>query len=1094
MKKVLLSFIALAFSFMANARVDIDFSSRFEEGTNTIHCLSAWGWNNVIINQLEIEDCDYLYIEYESSCNFNLILQDQDWQTNYQQTCLATATEGLIRLEAGKKTFSCVVVQNHAEGDITIKNIYFCTEHEYLYPDPQEMEAARANLVFIYWRYLNLSDGILPGDDYGQYSQELFDAFQAALEGALILDEPSKNYGYDLSVDEINALSHAIVDTYLALLASKKLYLPADGYYRFICARQFANTDDDSNVTTYTKAMYSKPTGENGWKNVEATDATFLWQLERQEDNTYLLTNPANGMIFSTPENCGSTQAFIAIDPINKVDGAYQTVWPLSTEEEMVMFNFRMSTEKANDYKYVHMNWHNQGEGWEGPLTVWCSTTNDSGASEWYLEPVDAEEASALLDDKAFVRNFFSMLEDAKQKVDIANDMTKVKLITEAEQFSSPFSQNDLGNRDGGSLSEGVLLDNDTNSFWHSYWEGGNAEAGVHYLQVELPEEVGGRILMDIARRKTSSDHVTQWGIYGSNEPFGDKFDYEWIADVDMPYSTSGERRTAIFDIEDGKSYQYLRFYAEQTNSNRGYWHVSEFQLFNLLPNPNNQAAQLGELYTQLLAAIEKAEAVDANAVTFEDYEALKAAYEPFVARFVDPTPLREAIEAAEPALELAEIGTNPGQWTQETVNAWTTKLADARAYDKSGRYTQEQSDSYLADLADPGQRFLAAANTVSADKYYTIRFASEEKYEQRSWSTSNVEDSDFGALYDTYLCPAEETDLTSLAATDLRQGSYVFFTDDDEADIAFRFIPIDHTDDVTTYIIQHVASGLFIHCYGRNSWTGLTLTPTLFTVQAVGYGENIIRGVDYDGKDMACLHAQLSDHRLVTWQDDYVGCNSGLIIEEVQAETAVGSPLADYKAGELTTMCYPVSVGVSEGQLFSVEGTYSTDDKLYVALTRLRSAAAGQPVVYLADGTYNEDAEDDLRTITLTVGTTVQTAPLNDGALQGTYESLDLTEEALIFRAGKCEFSSEETATVGPNHAYLPAQAVTADPAGTYDLVIEVGGDLSAVGSVLATLSQRGNVYDAAGHLVRSNATLSDVQSLPRGLYLLHGTKILVK
>ena len=383
---------ALALSIMGHAKVEIDYSSRFEEGTNTINCLSAWGWYNVMLGGFEIEECDYLYLEYESSTNFNLILQDENWQTCYSVTCKATETEGLIRLEPGKKTFSCVVIQNHAEGMITVKQIYFCTEQEYLYPDPQEMEAARANLSHIYQRYLDFSAGMVPGDEYGQYPQTLWDAFQAALEAALILDEEDKNYGYDLSVDEINGLSHAIVDTYLALVAGKKLYLPENGYYRFVCARQFYGEDEENGTVFYTKAMYSKPSGDNEWKTIDRSDPTFLWTLERQDDNTYLLSNPANGMVFSKPEACGNKVAYIAIDPINKVDGAYETIWDLSTEEDIVMFNFRMSTEKPNEYKYVHMNWHNEGKGWGGPMTVWCSTTNDSGASEWYLEPVDEQE------------------------------------------------------------------------------------------------------------------------------------------------------------------------------------------------------------------------------------------------------------------------------------------------------------------------------------------------------------------------------------------------------------------------------------------------------------------------------------------------------------------------------------------------------------------------------------------------------------------------------------------------------------------------------------------------------------------------------
>ena len=1091
MKKFLLTLFAFTAMFTAKAVVNVDFSSRFEEGTNTIQCLSSWGWHSTSVKNLEIEECDYLYISYDATCNFNLIIRDLEWETAYSVTCKTTEKEAIIRLDAVKKAFTDIVIQNHSEGEITINKLYFCTEQEYLYPDPQEMEEARQNLSRTYLHYFNLSGGMEPGEDYGQYPKDLYEAFQNALEAALILDDATQNYGYDLTVEQINAMSHAIVDTYLALAAAKHIYAPADGYYYFVCARQFYNEDETTGETTYhTKAMYSKPSGENGWKNFDPQDPAFLWLIKRQEDNTYQLVNPANGLTFTSAANCTNGTAYIAIDPITKVDGSYATTWPLSSEEDITMFNFRMSTEKADDYKYVHMNWHNQGQGWEGPMTVWCNTTNDSGASEWYIEPVDQEQALALLNDKAYLRDFTQALEDAKTKVAIANDKKKEILITDATQFSSPFSQNDLGGRDGGDLSNGVLIDSNNSTYWHTYWEGGNVEPGVHYLQVELPEPAHGLIELQVTRRSASDDNVTQWGIYGSDYPNGEKYDYEWIADVDMPYDVKGESKTATFTIPEDRQYQYLRFYAEATNSNRGYWHAAEFQLIALSENPNSQAVAMGEVYTNMVEAIATAEAIDLNNLTRADYESFKQAYDPFIAMFVDPSTLNDAIAAAESALSLCVEGDNPGQWAAEVLAEVTKTIEDAKAYYEAGKYTYQQVQEYLAKLGNGSDLVMTTANRVSPDKYYTIRFASQETYNEQAWSTSNVEDSDFGVLYDTYLCPADAETLASTAALEVRQGSYMFFTDDDKADIAFRFVPVGDN----TYIIQHQATGLFVQCYGHDSWTALTLTPTLFTVEPVGYGENIIRGRDYAGKDMACLHAQLRDHRLVTWHDDYAGCNSGLLIQELQTQEQPGSPIADYKSGELTTLCYPVSVEVSEGRLFTVAGTYNADDKLYVALNEVRSAAAGQPVIYQAEGNYDAENENDLRTVTLTVGTTLATEPQNSGALQGTYASLDLEEEAVIFSGNSCQTSTDETAHVSSNHAYLLPDKVQADPAATYSLVIEVNGDLTAMSRVLSDLTHRGNVYDAAGHLIRNGATLSDIKTLPRGLYILHGTKIFVK
>ena len=305
MRKILLSLLAMVLAVTASARQDIDFSSQFSEGTNTIES-DAWGWKSVhTYSMADLVNYDYLYIKYESDVNFNFLLQDENWKTCYQIQCNSADHEAYIKLEPGAYSqYTCVVIQPHAAGFVTVDAVYFCSESEFLYPDPQEMEAARENLLTMYTRYSKYTGTFTPGTEYGQYPEDLYNAFLNALEAALILDDASKNFGYDLSIYQVNALSHNIVDTYMALAAAQRLYQPANGYYRFICARQFYSETEEGDVTLYTKALYSKATGENGWKNVDREDPTFLWTLELQPDNTYLLRNPSNGLVFSTPENC----------------------------------------------------------------------------------------------------------------------------------------------------------------------------------------------------------------------------------------------------------------------------------------------------------------------------------------------------------------------------------------------------------------------------------------------------------------------------------------------------------------------------------------------------------------------------------------------------------------------------------------------------------------------------------------------------------------------------------------------------------------------------------------------------------------------
>ena len=1083
----------------ASARTDVDFSSRLDDPNdpecNTITAENAWGWYNVFLQSYDVMDYAYLYIRYESTCSFNLILQNPNWQNAYSVVCTADATEGWIKVVPhAMDYYSCVVIQNREAGVITLHDLYFCTEDEFFNPAPEDLEAARENLLRIRARYEGLLPTFTPGVGYGCYPPELCQALADALAAAAAAQDGEG--GTALTATELNALAQAIVDAYRAAVGAKKLYYPEDGYYRFVVARQFneGSEEDEGGVTHPLKAMYSDNNGQNGWRTLEPDNPIFLWTMTRQADDTYLLANPSNRLTFTSAERCTDGTACISIDPLVQTPEGYDLSWELSTDQDYPLFNFRMSTDDADAYRYVHANWHDNGNGWGGPMTVWCNTAHESGASEWYLVPVGEEEALSILAANSYGRDFVLMLADAKEKTTLANDTYKEKLITEASQFSSPFSQNDLGSRDGGDLSAGVLIDGDPSTFWHSYWSGGNATNGDHYLQVEVSRDVAGELELVISRRQNiGSDHVTTWGIYGSDQPEGEKFDYQWIADVSTPYSEDVPSQAATFELSSGNGFRYLRFYAEATTSNRGYFHVSEFQLYITAPNPNNQAAHMGEVFTNLMSAIEAADAVDPNNVSKEDFENLKAAYEPFIDMFVDPTPLRDAIEKAQIALNLCVEGPDPGAWDFGATDDFIAQLEEAIEYDAAGAYTQEESDAYTAYLANAETILMAAANQITPILFYAIRFGSREKYEEEGWSTSNAENSELGPLFDTYLGTADWETLNPLSAGDVREGMGLFFTSDEDADIAFRFVPVGEEG---IYAIQHQATGLYIQVHGRDSWVSLSLHPTLFTVSPIGRGEMTIHAVDYAGGDLSYLHAQLADHRLVSWHDHAVGSNSGLFIEELGSIAGVepGTPVRDYKAGEVTTLCYPIAITPSTGRMFTVAGTYSAGDKLYVALDAAQGAKAGQPVVYIADGTYNAEAEDDIVRAALTVGSEIATEPLAGGALRGTYEEIDLSEEALVFAGGKCTWSTDSTSRVGANRAYVVPGAVQADAAATYSLVLEVDGEGTGVAAVLDRVARAGRLYNADGRLIKPEATLGDVNALPAGLYILNGVKILKK
>nr|MCR5181080.1 hypothetical protein [Bacteroidaceae bacterium] len=196
-------------------------------------------------------------------------------------------------------------------------------------------------------------------------------------------------------------------------------------------------------------------------------------------------------------------------------------------------------------------------------------------------------------------------------------------IVTDASQFYSPFSQNDLGNTDGGNLADGVLIDDDASSFWHSCWaatEGRQVPAGPHYLQIEIPDwvEEGTDLVLRFTRRNASNDHTTEWSICGTNDfvDYSTKDKCEELAYLLTPYGSNTE--TVTTEPFSTGGYKYIRLYSmAQTGANYGsrtYWHVSELNLYTIKPLTeweavNNELIAIADEYSYYLGTFELGDA-----------------------------------------------------------------------------------------------------------------------------------------------------------------------------------------------------------------------------------------------------------------------------------------------------------------------------------------------------------------------------------------------------------------------------------------------------------------------------------------------------
>lgn len=506
-----------------------------------------------------------------------------------------------------------------------------------------EIELAIREALEVYLQYADYSCTFEAGTNPGNYGVDEVAAFEAALEAAQILDTPE---ALDLTIEQIQQLADDIQNTYNAILDSRLPFASdvAEGYYYITSAMDFRKdiwTDgyedpetgqwiDGENYTEhYTKAMYTN--GDYGlWGDINRLDPNYLWKVVKADDKQYYIVN------------CQTENQFTWVNMSLDVS--------LSTQESVPMvfdyagaegiYNIRLAEQPERDYYYIHCGGHNEGYGNQGNLVGWRNTYadyHDDGASEWKLEPVDEETALAIIESGLLRKEFDRMNEEATSLIAEGVEMNHIvnetiysknydpshPLITSVDQFSSPYNEPSEGSIE-------ALLDGDQGTFWHSTWSQGTVDNGVHYLQVSDIDAAS--VVFSMSRRNTYNDHITLASVYGYDQDDENlsKEDGELLATIVLPFASSDE--TIISEVFPTNGHHVLRIYEEATTSNRGYWHMSEFQLYPAVAVQLNDPYGLGEMAEAMSSASEAWTGINVDELTSideptEKLEVLRDAY-----------------------------------------------------------------------------------------------------------------------------------------------------------------------------------------------------------------------------------------------------------------------------------------------------------------------------------------------------------------------------------------------------------------------------------------------------------------------------------
>lgn len=459
------------------------------------------------------------------------------------------------------------------------------------------------------------------------------------------------------TLEMATALREEADSLHQVLLDSEIPYaLPQNGYYRIIANLRY-NTSDGQVSKAILGSIDPEHENKGMYGTIKRDRANFIWKLTQDNDSIIMqnagletfisFSSPAEGrMILTDAENDRSHVVFdyAGEDYVEGDNG---------NGEMKDIFYIRLANQPRHTDKYVHQLNHSKGTDsgidqelgfWNGTYTYGAPYETDKGTSEWYLEYVPDAEAEALIAEfqggtlahDQLILNNNTLRTQVLAAITDTKDPIKTALITSAEQFYSPYSQNDCGgSRDGGDLSAGVLIDGEKGSFWHSVWSGDDIGGEFHYLQIADMDEMIGDCQLYMARRSADNDHPTVIRVFGSDDqaaaetPEMTEGAWEEMITLNLPNGASGQEATVNFHID--KAHKYIRLaVTDCAPSYRRYWHAAELQISSLKENPNSRFNAMGDLGPALVAAYEANLAISDADLTDADYQALLDAYNAF--------------------------------------------------------------------------------------------------------------------------------------------------------------------------------------------------------------------------------------------------------------------------------------------------------------------------------------------------------------------------------------------------------------------------------------------------------------------------------
>ena len=498
-------------------------------------------------------------------------------------------------------------------------------------------------------------EGLYPvGTKVGTYKQTYYDAankvyteFQAAIN----------NYTLD------DAAAQALVDRLIEAMEALKTkgfngFKPGYYYIHNMSGRTLYSQNVDG-----VDFLYSSNTNYTRPAEPTLNDVKYIWRIDadRDADNALVMTNAASGKSISGVKTsvAGVDDGFgFTLREDGKVKVELGTAAPAAgNTNKTFTFTSMEATVGGNGHKQFHAKFNDKAVmGWNASdaLNNNFYFTSISGLTVEKIEDMKKQIVqNALNNDLA---NAYSTA-----KIAIANGYTTTSengtfhnatfmdddraLVKDAAQWYCNKQDAEEGSLDA--LTDNVL--NDASSFFHTDWHAGAFTPSLtnnHFLVATLDEPISGGVDVKFCKRlNTHDDFPTKFAIYGSNDfdemnPEAATWKLQGISSVDFSdtigvaneFGTIIARAVGIASSALDGAYKYIKLAAIKTNSGKGFWAVSELNLWQAESVSSTKTPIFSKIPTDVIAKLEdeaaKAEAeLNAGKATQVQIDALKAAY-----------------------------------------------------------------------------------------------------------------------------------------------------------------------------------------------------------------------------------------------------------------------------------------------------------------------------------------------------------------------------------------------------------------------------------------------------------------------------------